>query len=430
MAIRGTTHPQPPKRRLYSIYAWGTSKKGTIPLSEVLDEATPGGSSSSGMLDRGTKFDYPRELDVKRAFGIDNEGVTVKHMECGPSSSAAILSDGTCLTWGSNDSGQLGHGHKNDVLVPTVLKPPEGSPLSASGVSQIKLGNSTSAIIDTKGDLYTFGFGGSALSGMGCLGHGDADSRLAPALVESLVEDGVYASQVAVGELHMTVLTTEGETLTTGVGSYGRLGNLDTDDQLYFEPVEMLAGDDVVQIAAGLAFTLALTSDGVLHSWGRNDKGQLGQGAGLSVDIYAMEALPRPIESQLEGRRVTKIAAGHSHAAAITADGELFIWGSNIFLEPQAFPSLLHSKMVDVACGENYTVALSEDGRLFTHGKGKTGVLGMASTKNLNQPTLVEGLADRKATGISAGYAHMACWVEDAAGAEAEGGKDEGNKEK
>ena len=322
LAIRGTTHPQPPKRRLYSIYAWGTSKKGTIPLSEVLDEATPGGSSSSGMLDRGTKFDYPRELDVKRAFGIgasivilpllfyaarrrgvygylfgrpsrintpntntfvflrpflapDNEGVTVKHMECGPSSSAAILSDGTCLTWGSNDSGQLGHGHKNDVLVPTVLKPPEGSPLSASGVSQIKLGNSTSAIIDTKGDLYTFGFGGSALSGMGCLGHGDADSRLAPALVESLVEDGVYASQVAVGELHMTVLTTEGETLTTGVGSYGRLGNLDTDDQLYFEPVEMLAGDDVVQIAAGLAFTLALTSDGVLHSWGRNDKGQV-----------------------------------------------------------------------------------------------------------------------------------------------------------
>ena len=72
-----------------------------------------------------------------------------------------------------------------------------------------------------------------------------------------------------------------------------------------------------------------------------------------------MEALPRPIESQLEGRRVTKIAAGHSHAAAITADGELFIWGSNIFLEPQAFPSLLHSK---VSFGCRDIISLVGDG--------------------------------------------------------------------
>ncbi len=50
----------------------------------------------------------------------------------------------------------------------------------------------------------------------------------------------------------MTVLTTEGEVLTCGAGSYGRCGNLDSVDQLFLEPVELLAAErDVAQISGG-----------------------------------------------------------------------------------------------------------------------------------------------------------------------------------
>lgn len=122
----------------------------------------------------------------------------------------------------------------------------------------------------------------------------------------------------------MTVLTTEGEVLTAGAGSYGRLGNLESIDQLYLEPVELLAGEDIAQIDVGNAYSLALTKDGIIHGWGRNDKGQLGDGGGLMVDMYAMESLPRPIEGQLEGRFVTKVSAGYGHAACITDKGEVF----------------------------------------------------------------------------------------------------------
>ena len=84
----------------------------------------------------------------------------------------------------------------------------------------------------------------------------------------------------------MTVLTTEGEVLTCGSGSYGRLGNMETFDQLYLEPVEMIAGDDVVQIAGGFAFSLALNKGGIIHAWGRNNEGQLGAGVvSLSICI-------------------------------------------------------------------------------------------------------------------------------------------------
>lgn len=46
-------------------------------------------------------------------------------------------------------------------------------------------------------------------------------------------------------------------------------------------------------------------------------------------------------------------------------------------------------------------------------GKGKTGVLGQGSQKQLNQAHLVEALEDHKVTSVSAGWNHVACLAED-----------------
>lgn len=159
------------------------------------------------------------------------------------------------------------HGHKNPIPKPTEI------PMDVS-VSKVFLGHSSMALLDSDGELYTCGNGGSVMNGMGQLGHGDGVSYLTPKLVESLVEDGCLAKQVHLGDEHMVVLTTEGEVLTAGSGSYGRLGNFETTDQLYLEPVELLP-TGVIQIAGGKAFTLALTKDGLVQGWGRNDKGQV-----------------------------------------------------------------------------------------------------------------------------------------------------------
>ena len=64
-------------------------------------------------------------------------------------------------------------------------------------------------------------------------------------------------------------------------------------------------------------------------------------------------------------------------------------------------------------CGQNYTLILTEDGELYSFGKGKTGVLGHANTKNLTQPELVEGLLGKKVVKMSAGFTHCAVLVDD-----------------
>jgi alpha-tubulin suppressor-like RCC1 family protein len=209
--------------------------------------------------------------------------------------------------------------------------------------------------------------------------------------------------------------------LTTGAGSYGRLGNFETVDQLYLEPVEILTPEsNIVSISGGKSFTLALSRDGVVYGWGRNHKGQLGTGLGLAVDMYAMQVVPEPIEtSALSTRHIVSMSAGHSHAAALSDQGEMFYWGMALHMEPVLVEELLHTRIVAVSCGHDYTLALDEQGTLYSVGLGKTGVLGQGSVRRLGQPAVLEALdtngasSSRRVVQFSAGWKHAACVVEE-----------------
>lgn len=380
-------------------YTWGTNNQGSLLHGEE------------------SKLDTPVPLKHWRnMLDCPDISVNIKQVVCGAKETAVLLTDGRCFVCGENKSGQLGLGHNNPVTKPTLLDLPRGENEEKVTIESISLGTRFSAAIDNKGDLYSFGYGGSTLGdGLGFLGHGDGQESLRPKLVESLIEDGCFAQKVEVGNAHMTVLTTEGEVLTCGGGSFGRLGNSETHlDQLYLEPVEMLR-KGVVDVSGGNNFTLALKSDGVLYGFGKGDKGQLGTGFGMAVDMYVMASVPEPIEAdELLGRKVLKVSAGGSHAVCVTEGGEVFQWGMSLFLEPVRVSELLHTRIVDVACGENYSLALDEEGNLYSWGQGKTGVLGQGPSINkLNQAHIVESLEDKSITAVSAGAQHVACLAED-----------------
>lgn len=384
-----------------SLYTWGTNSSGSLLQGDGNDSKI----DSKGIL-----------WEPQPAVGIEHlNGKKIVDICCGHSETMIITEGGQVFVAGLNKNGQLGLGHKNPVSTLTELK--------VDGVEKFRkgrIGINTGALIAENGDLYTFGFGGSALQGIGCLGHGDGESYLTPKLVESLVEDGCQVEDVTLGESHTTVLTTEGEVLTTGASNYGRLGNGETsEDTLYFDAVEILPGETITQIAGGESFTLALTNEGVIYGWGKNAKGQLGTGFGMAVDMYAMEQIPTPMEGdELANRTVTKIAAGTNHSACVTSGGELFWWGSSLHLEPVRVEEVLHTKIIDVACGLDYTLALSEDQELYAWGYGKTGVLGVGpDTKTLHQAQRIRSLmgSDDEPQGdivsISAGSTLAACLV-------------------
>ncbi|XP_017142667.2 RCC1 domain-containing protein 1 isoform X1 [Drosophila miranda] len=78
----------------------------------------------------------------------------------------------------------------------------------------------------------------------------------------------------------------------------------------------------VQQLECGHEHALLLNGNGDVYTWGNGLRGQLGQMA------LGVEETPQLIEA-LAGIKITGIAAGGWHSAAISAFGDLYTWGLN-----------------------------------------------------------------------------------------------------
>ena len=89
-------------------------------------------------------------------------------------------------------------------------------------------------------------------------------------------------------------------------------------------PQKVTGVSNIVAIATGYSFSLALKDDGTLWAWGRNNAGQLGDGTTTN------RTTPIQVPS-LSG--ITQISAGTTHSVALQSDGEalgtVWSWGRN-----------------------------------------------------------------------------------------------------
>jgi len=331
---------------------------------------------------------------------------------CGSSHSAFVM-DGRLYTYGSNQYMQLGRsageGSEQGVGAPAAaVEFKAAGEGGASRVVSVALGAQHSAAVTDDGALWTWGWGGSFWSGAGGLGQGTRDSREEPTLVPTFQETGEVIRQVACGSQHTIVLTTEGRLYATGKGDFGRLGRGDTQDELDFEEIEYFsqANDSVlnpvgepkiVKVDAGNNFTAALSSDGELWVWGRNDHGQLGLGEEGMGDMYSAERYPRLVRAlPLEGQQVVDFACGEFHLVALTSAGALYEWGNRTWLEPHpvSLPARYKDGLKDikmVAAGDKVSFAVTHSGQLYSWGAKSSGCLaqGPNCANNIVEPTLV-----------------------------------------
>lgn len=166
----------------------------------------------------------------------------------------------------------------------------------------------------------------------------------------------------------------------------------------------------VVAVAIGGRHTLALKSNGTVTAWGNNTYGQTTIPAGLNgvvaiaTGFYSSLALKSDgtviawgyndsgqttIPAGLNG--VVAISAGVRHALALKADGTVVGWGSNIGGET-TIPAGLNS-VVAIAAGNSHSLALRSDGTVIGFGNNVSG-----------QTTLPAGLSNVVA--MAAGASH------------------------
>ena len=149
-----------------------------------------------------------------------------------------------------------------------------------------------------------------------------------PRPVEALADAGCIVA-VAAGDSCSFALTREGATYSWGHGASGHgAEDGDTWFPAYALPtlVASLSHLRVVAIATssfGPGHTLALTADGMVYAFGAGDNGVLGVGSEDNI----MD--PTLIESFVDEAVVIRaFGAGSGHSVALSADGNLFGWGT------------------------------------------------------------------------------------------------------
>jgi|tagenome__1003787_1003787.scaffolds.fasta_scaffold20982425_1 alpha-tubulin suppressor-like RCC1 family protein/5-hydroxyisourate hydrolase-like protein (transthyretin family) len=143
-------------------------------------------------------------------------------------------------------------------------------------------------------------------------------SVAAPGLTTELTASALGFTQFAVGGDHVCALDENGAAFCWGKDDSGQLGINSTANRS--SPVAVTGGLHFRRITAGFNVTCALTADNTPYCWGSNSFAALGDG----TLIYHL--VPTPVSG---GFHFTEISTGGQTTCALDASGAAYCWGEN-----------------------------------------------------------------------------------------------------
>lgn len=259
----------------------------------------------------------------------------------------------------------------DQLIRPRVVEAYEGEGQMVS--SSVGAGNHFSVFLQD-GVLYSSGENIVSQLGNGATGF-DVKAPMVVELPEGF--DGTIIS-VSVGMLHTTFLTDDGDVYSFGFNNRGPLGLGDEDSRQSAEKIDALDDVEITGIENGNGVSYAVSADGTLYAWGSNTNGQLGTGDQVE------RLVPTAVDA-LADETVVAVSSGTSHTLALTADGDVYAFGSNTdnqvdsseerrVIEPVQVDGL-PADIVGVTADGKTSFAVTSDGRVFGWGQSDKGQL-------------------------------------------------------
>lgn len=193
-------------------------------------------------------------------------------------------------------------------------------------------------------------------------------------------------SQIAAGAEHTCALSRIGETYCWGRNDHGQLGieslqRCESDGTPGSVPCTVVptlvdAVPQLAQLVAGNRHTCGLTQEGVAYCWGKNERGQLGDGS------YTGRSHPAPVDTD---RTFARLSVASSHTCGLTTDGVILCWGTNWYGElgegptSHSTPWPIHQDLAfeTMTTAIDHTCGVLESGETLCWGRNNVGQLGV-----------------------------------------------------
>ncbi|MFN8488979.1 MAG: Ig-like domain-containing protein [Caldilineaceae bacterium] len=342
---------------------------------------------------------------------VSSLGATVRRIAGGREHSCAVTNTGNIACWGNNNKGQLGDGSQTSHFAPTIIS-------GLANISSVTTGFDYSCAVTTSGAVKCWGN-----NAQGELGDGTTIDKASPVNVVNLSSN---VSTVVAGDGHTCALLGDGSVKCWGNNFFGQLGTNDLQGN-WPTPRALVSLRGVVNIAAGNAHTCAVLTGGSLKCWGRNWKGQVGDGT--TTDQF----MPTNVTGLNSG--VSAVALGEDHTCALLLNGSVKCWGNNdegqlgdgtqtLRLTPVDVTGV-SSGVLAISAGQDHTCALLASGSVMCWGRNWEGQLGLGRlSANSPIPVTVPNLSNA-VTLLDAGHQHT-CVIENESGAKCWGSNSEG----
>ena len=311
----------------------------------------------------------------------------------------ALLADGRLMSWGYNNSGELGDGTTNLNPVPTVVP-------SVSGVIAVAGGTTHAMALLSDGSILAWGQNNFGELGLGSNEGPETCGSSACSRVPVKVPGVSEAIAIAADEYFSMALLADGTVLGWGQNTTGQVGDgvgTSVGCKCVPAPKAIPGVAGAVAIAAAAYTGAALLMDGTVRNWGRNDEGQLGTGQ-LSPSVGCVCL---PATSPAGQPVVGWLSSAGDHTVVMQRTGGLLAWGYNYYGQigngsepgPPCYcvptPSTVSAleAPVRVDAGDGSTFALLADGTLRSWGSNAEGQLGTGNLGGVARiPVAVAGV--------------------------------------